>query len=320
MATVLSAACGSSAPVIPDPDPPPDTTPTPDPDPDPIPVPALGTDTTLDIVTWNILFFGAANQGPTDEILQRARARDVILGTDADVWAVQEIVVASAFEELVARLPGYSGLLVTDTEVTDGTNYYRADELKVGIIYKTEVLEPLASRVILTGFDYEFAGRPPLEVQARVTVGGSAATEIVIVVLHAKASTDAESWERRAGAAAGLKDHLDDSWPDAFVIVPGDWNDDLDESITAGRDTPYRLFLEAAPTWDFPTAELGAGGATSILGYDDVIDHILTSDEAMALYEDGSAVIVGVNEHIPDYRNTTSDHLPVLVRLRPPGG
>ena len=106
-------------------------------------------------------------------------------------------------------------------------------------------------------------------------------------------------------------------WPTTSSSSPATGNDDLDESITAGRDTPYRPFVDAAPHWVFPTAELTATGATSILGYDDVIDHILASDEIMRWYEPGSALVYRVDEHIPDYRETTSDHLPVLVRFSP---
>ena len=92
----------------------------------------------------------------------------------------------------------------------------------------------------------------------------------------------------------------------------------MDESITSGRDTPYRPLVDAGPDWVFPTAELSTTGETSILGYDDVIDHILASDEIMAWYETGSALVYRVDEHIPDYEDTTSDHLPVLVRFRLP--
>ena len=51
-----------------------------------------------------------------------------------------------------------------------------------------------------------------------------------------------------------------------------------------------------------------------------MIDHILASDEVMASYEAGSAMVYRVDEYIPDYEDTTSDHLPVLVRFGPPGG
>ncbi len=313
--SILVAACGSGAAPTPPAPPPP-------PVPDPIPaiaIPAIGTNSALELGTWNLLHFGAANQGPTDEALQLARARDVILGTDADIWGVQEISRREAFAELLGMLPGYGGILVSDEAVTGGPDFYHASELKVGLIYKTAIVQPSRARVILTDLNHEFAGRPPLEVTARLTLDGRT-TDAVLIVLHAKASADTASWTRRAAGAAGLKSYLDATWPGAPVFVPGDWNDDVDASITTGRDTPYRLFVDSAPNWHFPTAELTAAGATSILGYDDVIDHILASDEAMIWYERGSALVYRVDDHIPGYREIMSDHLPVLTRFRLTGG
>ncbi|MCY3676659.1 MAG: endonuclease [Gemmatimonadetes bacterium] len=315
-ATALAIAangCGSDAPVVPMPDPPP-----PEPLPTPISIPARGTAATLDIATWNLLYFGAANQGPTDEALQLARVRDVILGTDADLWGVQEVTSATAFNTLAANLPGYAGLLANDSTVTDGTDYYTGGELKVGLIYKTSALEVTGARVILGELNHEFAGRPPLEVRVRLSHGG-AQHDAVVIVLHAKADEQVSSWERRAAAGIGLKEYVDSAWSETLVLIPGDWNDDVDESITSGRDTPYRALVDAAPRWVFPTAELSAARATSILGFEEMIDHILASDEAMAWYEEGSALVYRVDELIPDYRDTTSNHLPVLVRLRPTG-
>ena len=311
---ITLTGCGSGSPAAPDPEP----VPEPDPLPAPISIPARGTASTLDVATWNVLYFGAPNQGPRDEVLQLARVRDVIRGTDADLWGVQEVTSATAFAALLAELPGYAGLLVNDPAVASGTDFYTGGEQKVGIIYKTAVVAVTGAQVVLTDFDYQFAGRPPLEVRIRLTLGGTA-REAVVIVLHAKATAEAASWERRVAGGIALKDYIDATWPDDLVLIPGDWNDDVDESITLGRDTPYRPLVDAAPDWVYPTAELSAAGLTSILGYDDVIDHILASDEAMASYEAGSAMVYRVDEYIPDYEDTTSDHLPVLVRFRPGG-
>ena len=311
---ITLTGCGSGSPAAPDPEP----VPEPDPLPAPISIPAQGTASTLDVATWNVLYFGAPNQGPRDEVLQLARVRDVIRGTDADLWGVQEVTSATAFAALLSELPGYAGLLVNDTSVASGTDFYTGGEQKVGIIYKTSVVEVTGAQVVLTDFDYQFAGRPPLQVQVRLTLGGTA-REAVVIVLHAKATAEAASWERRMAGAIALKDYIDAVWPNDLVLIPGDWNDDVDESITLGRDTPYRPLVDAAPDWVYPTAELSAAGLTSILGYDDVIDHILASDEVMASYEAGSAMVYRVDEYIPDYDDTTSDHLPVLVRFRPGG-
>ena len=226
------AAAPSPPPVEPDP-----VEPQPLPDPPAIQIPARGTPATLDVATWNLLYFGAANQGPDDEPLQMARVRDVILGTDADLWGVQEVTDADAFAALLDRLPGYRGFLADDASVSGGSDSYNRGELKVGLIYKPSVAEVAGARVILTDLDYEFAGRPPLEVLLRVTLGG-ASRDVVLIVLHAKAVADETSWERRMAAGEGLREYLDATWPDRVVLVPGDWNDDVDESILRGRDTP----------------------------------------------------------------------------------
>ncbi|MYB06154.1 MAG: endonuclease [Gemmatimonadetes bacterium] len=306
-------ACGGGSPAAPIPGPEPE----PDPLPQPIAIPAQGTAATLDLATWNLLNFGSTGQGPRDEPLQLARIRDVILGTDADLWGVQEVTSASAFTTLLSHLPGYAGLLANDSSVAGGPDSYSDGEIKVGLIFKTSVVEVTGARIILAELDHEFAGRPPLEMRVRFN-HGNVANPAVVIVLHAKADQQVASWERRAAAAAGLKEYLDAELADEVVLVPGDWNDDVDESITSGRDTPYRPFVDAAPEWVFPTAELTATGVTSILGFDDVIDHILASNEIMPAYEPGSALVYRVDEYIPDYRDTTSDHLPVLVRFRTP--
>ncbi len=280
-------------------------------------IPAQGTPETLDLATWNLRYFGAPNQGPEDDSLQMARVLAVIRGTDADLWGVQEVTRADAFAALLAELPGYRGFLANDTSVTGGSDSYHSGELKVGLIYKPSVAEVSGARIVLSELDHEFAGRPPMEVRLRVTLAG-ASHDVVVIVLHAKATADEASWERRKAAGEGLKAYLDDAWPDRAVLVPGDWNDDVDESITSGRDTPYRILVEA-PEWVFPTARLSAEGARSMPRYTEVIDHILASDEAMAWYEEDSATVFGIDDLIPDYLNTTSDHLPVIVRFAPRG-
>ena len=307
----LAACGGSDPPTVPPPEPPPTL-------PDPIAIPAQGTASTVDLVTWNLLYFGAPNQGPSDDLLQMARVRDVILGTDADLWGVQEVTSRTAFDNLIANLPGYEGLLANDPIVVGGSDSYHSSEIKVGLIYKTAVLQPTSARIIRADLDHAFAGRPPLEVSTRLTFGGTT-YDAVVIILHAKASADTASWERRAAGGHGLKEYLDDTWPETLVLVPGDWNDDVDQSITLGRDTPYRVFVNATDSWIFPTAELSAAGQTSILGFDDIIDHILASDEVMAWYRAGSTLVYRVDQYIPNYRETTSDHLPVLVRFQPSG-
>ncbi len=278
-------------------------------------IPGFGTDATLDIGTWNLLFFGNPGAGPSDEILQRIRVRDVIFGTDADLWAIQEASNSGAFQALLDSLPDYGGLLASDPSVEGGSASYHAGELKVGILYRKSTVRLLSAKIILADLDYEFAGRPPMEVEVETMVAGEE-RRVVLIALHAKASADTVSWARRKRAGEGLAAYLDERWPDVPVLVAGDWNDDVDESISHGRDTPYRTLVDAHPDWVFPTAALSARRETSILGYEDMIDHILASDEAMAWYEAESVSVHRVDTVISEYRRTTSDHLPVLARFR----
>lgn len=291
-----------------------------DPGPDALQIPARGTEATFDVATWNLLWFGSTALGPGDEAGQLSRIRDVIVGTDFDLWGVQEVSGGGAFRTLLADLPGYSGLLANEVSVEGGPQWYSGfgnTELKVGLVYKEGVVEVLAARVVLTELDFAFAGRPPLEIDLRVTAGGGS-TLATVLVLHAKADPEPASWERRAAAAAGLKDYLDRTWPDRPVWVIGDWNDNIDVSITPGRDTPYRIFVDAAPAWSFATAPLTAAGLTSMPRFTNVIDHVLVSDEVAAWYVDGSAEVFALDQIIEAYLDTTSDHLPVLTRFAIP--
>ena len=51
----------------------------------------VGTDATLDVATWNIEWFGASYNGPSDDAVQVQNVADIVLGTGIDLWAVQEI-------------------------------------------------------------------------------------------------------------------------------------------------------------------------------------------------------------------------------------
>ena len=274
-------------------------------------VPAKGTASTFDVATWNIEWFGATGNGPTDEALQRANARDVIAGTDLDLWGVQEIVSATQFGQLVADLPGYAGLLASD--VNGGSSYYTAGEQKVGIIYKTAVATVVNAQVICTASAYEFGGRPPLEVRLEVTVG-DATLDVYFITMHAKALSDTTSYDRRLKGSLALKSYLDTTRANDFVIVAGDFNDDVDTSITSKKSSPYQNFVNDSADYLFPTKVLSDMGIRSTLSGTQMIDHHLITNELFPLYMTGSAEAYRVDQYFSSYSSTTSDHLPIITR------
>jgi hypothetical protein len=276
-------------------------------------VPAKGTESTLDVASWNIEWFGSTTNGPTNETLQLANSRDIIGGADMDVWGVAEIVDQAHWNSLEAQLPGYTGFLASESVVTGGSTSYGATEQKVGILYKSSVATLLGAKIILTAYDSDFAGRPPLEVKLRVALNGET-EDVVFIVMHAKAFNDLTSWQRRANASAALKSYLDATYPTQKVFVVGDYNDDVDTSITSGQASPYRNFVDDAARYTFPTAALSAAGISSTTSYTDMIDHHLNSNEAAATYVPGSAQVYRVDSYVASYDASTSDHYPVLSR------
>lgn len=279
-------------------------------------VPDRGGDATLDVATWNLEWFGNTENGPTDEQLQLENARDVILGAGMDVWAVQEISIGSHWEDLEAQLDGYTGFLADESHVVNGPEFYRDfgdTELKVGLAWRDSIADLVDARVILTEFDDAFAGRPPLQATLDVTLNG-VTQQVVFVVLHMKCCSDGRSYNRREEASNALKSYLDTEFPDRKVWIVGDWNDDVDQSISGNRDSPYRNFVDDSADYTFPTGSLSAAGRSSTVDGSEMIDHQLDTDEVFATYVDGSAEVFRLDQHITNYGETTSDHFPVLAR------
>lgn len=317
---VMACSGGSGDGPVAPPTNPPVEPPPPAPTDTPIAVPAQGDAATFDVATWNIEWFGDTGNGPQDETKQLNRVRDVIRGAQIELWGVQEVTGAAHFARLLDSLAGYRGLLANESSVENGPNFYsdfNNNEQKVGLIYQSEAVEVVSARIILTAEDYAFAGRPPLEVQIRASVGGQS-VEGVVIVLHAKAGADLASWQRRSDGAAALKGYLDETWPEDAVWVIGDFNDDLDSSIASGQSSPYSPFLTDSDAWVFVTEALTEAGESSTTGYDDMIDHQLVSDEVHAGYVDASVKAFKLDDLIARYDDTTSDHYPIIARYRLP--
>jgi hypothetical protein len=182
------------------------------------------------------------------------------------IWGVEEIVSLSRFNSLKSQI-GYAGFLANDPIVQNGAAYYSDFdnlEQKVGILYKSALASVLSAKVILTQYDFEFAGRPPMEVALRVTLNGRT-EDLVVIVLHAKCCS-------------------------------GDFNDDLDTSITPGEPSPYQSFVNDTTRYKLPTKALTDAGIATTAGYPDAVDHHLDTNTAISslqrspgTHADGSA-------------------------------
>jgi endonuclease/exonuclease/phosphatase family metal-dependent hydrolase len=276
-------------------------------------IPAKGGAATLDVASWNIEWFGDTGNGPSNESLQLSNAKDVISGSDFDVWGLAEIVTQSQFNSLESQLSGYAGFTSRESNVVGGSTYYGSTEQSVAILYKSSLATVTDARIVLTGNDYEFGGRPPMQVKLNVTLNGRS-EEIVVIVMHAKCCSDTTSWTRRRDGSLALKSYLDSTFPTQKVWVIGDFNDDVDTSITSGQASPYANFVNDGVRYDFASEALTYAGISSTVSYTDTIDHHLLSNEADATFIASSIEVYRVDSYITNYASTTSDHYPVLSR------
>jgi endonuclease/exonuclease/phosphatase family metal-dependent hydrolase len=275
------------------------------------PVASIDQPDTVDVGVWNLEWYGDLTHGPVDEETQQDNVRTILSTLQFDLVGLVEIVSPDAFEMLLDGLPGFGGVLVTDPIVSQGSEYYRPREQKVALVFRDR-FEVVSARVILTDHSWDFAGRPPLEVKLRFWEAGKPRT-LVVVIAHFKAMATAAGHERRATAAVALEAFLSQEYPTRWVLVLGDFNDDIDTSTYAGHESPFASLVES-PDYRFATEALSADGISTTTHYPSTIDHHLITNDLAERFVEGSARVLRVDRDIEDYADTTSDHYPVLTR------
>jgi hypothetical protein len=287
---------------------------------------------TLEVVNWNMEWFGsdpASGLGPKDKNLQNANATKIINALKADVYALVEVVDTMRLRNIVAGMPGYAyrvGDFGSYADNRQDPDYAGAQ--KLAFVYRTSVVSnpkfqvPFRSVAADGKADYNYwsSGRFPFLMTADVTLNG-VTKSVTFVAIHAKANTSptATAYDRRKSSADELKKYLDDNYAGANVVVLGDFNDDLDQTITTGLSTTatsYSAFTNDAANYPSPTLqELSLTGKKSTVSYSDVIDHVVTTKQFYSYYIKGTTEVqTSIAASIPNYGNTTSDHYPVLTR------
>jgi len=281
--------------------------------PDPVQLPdnpAVAADGVMETATWNLEWYGdgVAGNGPSDEALQ---TRNILITLDslrADLYAFEEVYSTDSLQNIVSHMSGYRGFAADD---------YMQYNQRTAFVYNTAVIDSMEVGAITEMQDsYDWAGRYPFYFKFDYKVNGQS-MPFVAVVIHAKAFDDRSAYERRKAAADSLHKYLARAYPDANLLLMGDFNDDMDESIyTQAPDSPYQVFVADSTDYDILTLPLSEQGMNSTVNYSDMIDHIIISDELKPYYKPGSIeVFKNVENFITDYGTTTSDHYPVWAKF-----
>ncbi|WP_304517330.1 T9SS-dependent choice-of-anchor J family protein [Cecembia rubra] len=292
---------------------------------------------TLDVVTWNIEWFGSSNpnQGPTDINLQLQNVKKVIEDLNADIYAFQEITNLEKFYELVAALPAYRGF--HSPAVSGGGTF--EDAQKLTFLYKTATIDSVSTRVLLQGVQPEqlvgypstpdrfwASGRLPFLFEAKAKING-AEKKINFVNVHTRSNGGGESaanprYAMRRYDVNVLKDSLDQYYADVPLVILGDYNDDLDETVADQSaptvntsETSFINFINDRANYIPVTKSLSLAGLRTFPTFENVIDHIMISNELEENWIVNSERIIAPFDLIPNYSSTTSDHIPVKLRF-----
>ena len=260
----------------------------------------LGTDSTFDIITWNIENFPKQNS-TVDYLLE------LIPIFDADIIALQEIENATDFQNLINSLDNYDGI------ITNSASY----NINLAFLYSNN-LEVEATYEIFTD-DWRSFPRPPLV--AHIIWEED---DVYVINNHYKCCgngtiEDDENDEeyRRLQAIKYTKEYFENNLSNSNIVLVGDFNDELSDEKT---NNIYWDFISDNSNYRFVDLFIACNQSTdwSYPSWPSHLDHILISNE---LFNKVNFVQTIKLEQFflgswHEYNNIISDHRPVGLRLK----
>ena len=266
----------------------------------------FGTDSTFEIITWNIEWFPKNGQITVDLVTQ------IIAALDADVYALQEIENSNYFETLLQEINDFGTLNTWQGFRANSAAY----DVNLAYIYKSNEITLEEDIYEIYQNEYYYLPRSPLVMEIKWN-----GTEIVIINNHLKAFSDGESEERRRQACILLENYIVQNLPNENVILLGDLNDSL---LDDEYDNVFNPFLNNPDLYEFADMEIATGSSTdwSYPSWPSHLDHILITNELFDEINDENSEIqtIKIDEYLDggwsEYEQNISDHRPVGIKLK----
>lgn len=293
---------------------------------------SVSTESTLDIVSWNINWFGnpSSGFGPTNDDLAEENIKKVMNRLDADIYVFIEVVDVQRFRKMINGIGGY-GISIADycSNATDTLNSSYASGQKIAYVYRKTMVEAIQFRGLLRSSSSAYgnwaSGRFPYMMEAKIKNSNTFSgfqEPIFLIGLHGKSGDTEQDYMRRKAAAKELKDSLDNQFSKSQLIIIGDYNDDLDATISNSISPNISSYDDIvkdstdADRYISISMPLSRAKYNSVIGYADVVDHVIISNELEHRYLTGSVQLLeDIINWIPQYATTTSDHYPLLCRF-----
>jgi len=259
----------------------------------------IGSDETLEIVTWNIESFPKLENETIDLVVQ------LINEMDADIICLQEIEDNAAFIELDSQLTNWDGFRGS------GAAY----SINLAVLYKNSVDFQLESIEELFTDDWYAFPRSPIQLEFLWNN-----ETFYVITNHLKAMGQEDDIERRRQACEGLAEYVLTELPDENVIITGDLNDLI---IDPPDTNVYNVFLQDPDNFIFADYDIAYGSALywSWNNGSSHLDHIIISNELFDEFTNPQSSIqtIRIDDYLDGgwsfYDDFISDHRPVALTL-----
>ena len=249
----------------------------------------FGTESTLDIITWNIEQFPKNN-------LTVSYLAELIDSMNVDIIAMQEIWgdgASVSFENLKTKLDGWDGY-----RKSSGLAYLYKTELTINSLTEINDLNEIIRTPYLLS----------------LTWGGQ---NIYVINNHFKAFGGAENEAERKIASEKIENYVNENWGDENIIILGDLNDDLnDDGVNV-----FQGFINDSTNYMFVDMDIANGSSTnwSYPGWPSHLDHILITNELFDEFDNTGSIVqtIHIEDYFKggwsDYKKYVSDHRPVIL-------
>ena len=252
----------------------------------------FGTESTFDIITWNIEHFPKKN-------LTVSYLAELINSMNVDIIAMQEIWgdgASASFENLKTRLDGWDG-----SRKSSGLAYLYKTELTINSLTEINELNEIIRKPYLLSLTWS-------------------GQNIYIINNHFKAYSGAENEAERKIAAEKIENYINEYLEDLNVIVLGDLNDELNDEESVNV---FQNFIIDSTNYKFVDMDIAYSSSSnwSYPSWPSHLDHILITNELFDEFINPGSKVETI--HIEDYfewgwkeyDNFVSDHLPVILSL-----
>lgn len=264
----------------------------------------FGTDTTFDIVSWNIEWFPKNNNTASE-------VQEILARLEADVYALQEIEDTTLLKQVVSNIPGY--------ECYFKSSYYGG----LAYVYNTNTIQINSKYEIFTSQPYWNAFPRSPQVLDCNFMGNN----YIIINNHFKCCGDGilninntnDEENRRLQAVTYLKQYIDNTLLGKRVILLGDLNDEIID-ITAYN--VFQDFINDNTNYLFTDMQIALGNSIdwSYPTWPSHFDHILITNELFDDFQNFNSLIsvIRIDDYMgtwSNYENNISDHRPIGLKL-----